>query len=205
MLLISPGEQPPPKYKEAAKQGGLAPVGQASSSFFSSGQMPPPPNYHQSFSSLPTPPRRRGSLLEEGAQLRHGSTGVSGGRDALVAAVARALPVTLTYAPYGFCLVSRFPFINSLRTPLSALFKQVGAKYTRRRHHLPCFPLTNMRYMYPFPHSPLRTSAWSTAPPPSAPSRTSSRLRYTRCVFISKLLCVRCVERGRHPQTAPTK
>ncbi len=63
-------------------------------------------------------------------QLRRGSTSFSssigGGRDALTAATIRALPVTLTYAPYGFCLVSRFPFINSLRAPLAALFEQVG-------------------------------------------------------------------------------
>jgi hypothetical protein len=32
----------------------------------------------------------------------------------------------LTFAPYGFCLISRLPFINSLRQPLAALFDQVG-------------------------------------------------------------------------------
>lgn len=50
---------------------------------------------------------------------------MGGGRDALMAAAARALPVTLTYAPYGFCLASRFPFVNALRAPLAALFEQV--------------------------------------------------------------------------------
>ena len=43
-------------------------------------------------------------------------------RDGLMAATAKALPLTLTYAPYGFYLISRFSFINSLRAPLAALF-----------------------------------------------------------------------------------
>lgn len=64
---------------------------------------------------------------------------MGGGRDALMAATARALPVTLTYAPYGFCLVSRFPFVNALRAPLAALFEQV------RQHDVAFSPAQNQR------------------------------------------------------------
>ena len=49
-----------------------------------------------------------------------------GGRDGLIAASSKALPVTLTYAPYGFCLISRFAYINSLRAPFAALFDEVS-------------------------------------------------------------------------------
>lgn len=75
--------------------------------------------------------------LDSCTQLRHASTSVSIGRDPLVAAVARALPVTLTYAPYGFCLISRFPFVSSLRAPLSALFEQVGLHPKSWPYHIP--------------------------------------------------------------------
>jgi len=100
------------------------------------------PSYHQTYmSSLATNSTRRASAMDEigshvqgGQRLRRGSTNASiGTRDGLMAATAKALPVTLTYAPYGFCLMSRFSFINSLRTPLTALF---DPKQTRNRSAL---------------------------------------------------------------------
>lgn len=70
--VVSPDQQPPTNHKGAAALGGLGPVGQAPSSSFSFGQTPPPPLYHQSFSYLPAPVRRRGSLLEQrGQQVCH--------------------------------------------------------------------------------------------------------------------------------------
>ena len=56
--------------------------------------------------------------------MRRGSTSfsVSG---SIAGVTAKALPLNLTFVPYGFCLISRFPFINSLREPLAALFHKV--------------------------------------------------------------------------------
>ena len=163
---IQPQPQPPANHNAAPAAGGRA------SAFFGIGQIqtPPLPSYRQSFSSLATPPRRRGSYMDDGSQrvskthvrsvcccgdgfaahthtpfppftkqkLR-ASFSMGGGRDALMAATARALPVTLTYAPYGFCLVSRFPFVNALRAPLAALFEQV------RQHDVAFSPAQNQR------------------------------------------------------------
>lgn len=68
MPTIAQSIQPQPSANHNAAPAG----GGRTSVFFSSGvgqtQTPPPPSYRQSFSSLATPPRRRGSYTNDGNQ-----------------------------------------------------------------------------------------------------------------------------------------
>lgn len=99
----------------------------------------PRPSYQQTLpsSTVCNPPRRgttvgdyNGVTAVQQHRDRRGSNGNSvGTRDGLMAAAAKALPTTLTYAPYGFCLISRFSFINSLRAPLAALFDPKNTRH----------------------------------------------------------------------------